>query len=118
MEEQVLMLHQYNAPAHSALSVKAFFAKHGITVLDHPPYSPDLAVCDFFLFPEIKSELKGTIFEDVKAVKSKTMDVLNKLTKAGFQHCFEQWKVCMERYRHRQGEYIEGDNLCKIINDK
>jgi len=30
------MLYQDNATAHSALSVKAFFAKYGITVLDHP----------------------------------------------------------------------------------
>jgi hypothetical protein len=28
-------------------------------VLEHPPYSPDLAPCDFFLFPKIKSALKG-----------------------------------------------------------
>ncbi|KAJ8938423.1 hypothetical protein NQ318_011862 [Aromia moschata] len=34
-------IHQDNA--HSALSVKAFFAKYGITVLEPPPYSPDLA---------------------------------------------------------------------------
>ena len=41
------VLHQDNAPAHSALSVKRFLAKYSIPVLDHPPYSPDLAPCDF-----------------------------------------------------------------------
>ena len=30
-----------------------------ITMLPHPPYSPDLASCDFFLFPKIKTHLKG-----------------------------------------------------------
>jgi len=44
------MLHQDNAAAHSALSVKAFLAKFGTPVLDHPSYSPDLAPCNFFLF--------------------------------------------------------------------
>ena len=42
------VLHQDNAPAHNALSVKKFLTKHKITVLVHPPYSPDLASCDFF----------------------------------------------------------------------
>jgi hypothetical protein len=45
------ILHHDNAPAHNALSVKTFLAKHKIPVLEHPPYSPDLAPCDFFLFP-------------------------------------------------------------------
>jgi len=42
------VLHQDNAPAHNALSVKMFLKKHKITMLQHPPYSPDLAPCDFF----------------------------------------------------------------------
>jgi len=42
------VLHQDNAPAHNALSVKTFLTKHKINVLKHPPYSPDLAACDFF----------------------------------------------------------------------
>ncbi|KAJ8944076.1 hypothetical protein NQ318_005986 [Aromia moschata] len=39
-------IHQDNAPAHSALSVKAFIAKYGITVLEYPPYSPDLVASE------------------------------------------------------------------------
>jgi len=42
------VLHQDNMPAHNALSVKMFLTKHKITMLEHPPYSPDLAPCDFF----------------------------------------------------------------------
>ena len=45
------VLHQDNAPAHNTLSVEMFLTKHKITVLEHPPYSSDLAPCDFFLFP-------------------------------------------------------------------
>ena len=43
------VLHQNNAPAHNALSLKTFLTKHKITVLEHPPYSPDLAPCNFFI---------------------------------------------------------------------
>jgi histone-lysine N-methyltransferase SETMAR len=54
------ILHQDNAPAHNTLSVKQYLAGKRIPVLEHAPYSPDLAPCDFFLFPKIKSALKGT----------------------------------------------------------
>jgi len=59
------ILHQDNAPAHNALSVKQFLANKSITVLEHPPYLPDLAPCDFVLFPKIMSVLKGTHFVSV-----------------------------------------------------
>uniref|UniRef100_V5I943 Uncharacterized protein n=2 Tax=Anoplophora glabripennis TaxID=217634 RepID=V5I943_ANOGL len=40
-------------PAHSALSIRHFCTKNQITV--HLSYSPDLALCDFFLFPKLKN---------------------------------------------------------------
>ena len=86
-----------------------FLAKHRITVLEHPPYSPDLTPCDFFLFPKVKSALKGTRFETVDAVKAKVAEVMKGLSEDDLKHCFEQWKIRMERCRDQKGEYIEGD---------
>ena len=43
---QWMLLHD-NAPAHYAIRVHQFLAQHGVPVLDHPPYSPDLASADF-----------------------------------------------------------------------
>jgi len=48
------ILQQDNAQAHNALTVKQFLANRKITVLKHPSYSPDLAPCDFSLFPKTK----------------------------------------------------------------
>ena len=64
------ILHHNNAPAHTALSVKQFLVSKEITTLHHPPYSPDLAPCDFFLFPELKGILKGTRFQGVEDIKT------------------------------------------------
>jgi len=55
------ILHQDNNPAHNALSVKQFLANKNITVLEHPPYSPDLAPCDFYLIPKINQCSKEPI---------------------------------------------------------
>ena len=62
--------HHDNAPAHSALRTREFLAKHSITVLPHPPYSPDLAPCDFFMFLMLKRSLKGRRFETISEIKA------------------------------------------------
>jgi len=108
-ENDSWILHQDNAPAHSALSVKRFLAKNRTPVLQHPPYLPDLAPCNFWLFPKLKSALKGTHFESVEAVKTKATEVLKTLQEKDFQHCFNQWKIRMERCVKHGGEYIEGE---------
>ena len=79
--------------------------------MEHPPYSLDLAPCNFFLFRKIKSALKGTRFKSVDAVKAKATQLLNSITQDDLQHCFQQWKIRMERCRDRGGDYIEGDNI-------
>ena len=47
----------------NALEIWGFLAKNNIAVLEQPPYSPDLALCDFFLFPKLKEVIKGTRFQ-------------------------------------------------------
>jgi histone-lysine N-methyltransferase SETMAR len=58
------ILHHGNAPAYTALSVREFLASKQITVLEHPPCSPDLASVTS-LFPKIKEILKGRQFDDI-----------------------------------------------------
>jgi len=64
-----------------------------------------------FLFPKIKSALKGIMFEPVDAVEAKATELMNKVSEDDLQHCFQQWKIRKERCRDREGEYIEGDNI-------
>jgi histone-lysine N-methyltransferase SETMAR len=56
---QMIGFHHDNAPAHKMLSVKQFPAQKLINEMEHPPFSPDLALNDFWLFSKIKSALKG-----------------------------------------------------------
>jgi histone-lysine N-methyltransferase SETMAR len=57
--EKNLILHHNNAPAHKDLTVKQFLVQKSVTEMDYPPYSPDLAPNDFWIFPQIKSAVKG-----------------------------------------------------------
>ena len=79
--------------------------------MGHPPYTPDLAPCDFYLFPKIKYALKGTRFDSVDAVKAKATQLLNSIAQYDLQYCFQQWKIRMERFRDRGGDYIEGYDI-------
>ena len=58
-----VMLHHDNAAPHTAKVVTKYLCQEKVNVLPHPPYSPDLAPCDIFLFPKIKKDLKRRLSE-------------------------------------------------------
>ena len=60
----IKLLHD-NAPAHKSATVQEYLQESGLDVLDHPPYSPDLSPCDFWLFPRLKEMLAGHRFESI-----------------------------------------------------
>ena len=57
----VWLLHD-NAPAHTSHIVQATLREQNIFQLPHPPYSPDLSPCDYYLFPKLKEYLRGKRF--------------------------------------------------------
>jgi len=105
------VLHDDNAPAHAALSIREFLAKKNIPVLPHPPYSPDLALCDFYLFPKLKSKLKGHHFGTMENIQKNVTDELHTLTENDFRYCHDQWEKRRNHCVTSQGSYCEGDNL-------
>jgi hypothetical protein len=58
-ENQTWMLHHDDAPAHASLLICSYLTKHQTSVEPHTPHSLDLAPADFFLFPKLKTTLKG-----------------------------------------------------------
>jgi transposase len=96
--------------SHNALSVRQFLANKNTTVLEYPPYSPDLAPCDFYLFPKIKSVLKGNHFVSVENMKVKTAGKRNSLKEQDLRKCFEHWQHRMELCVSLEGNCVEGDS--------
>jgi len=68
-ENQTWMLHHDNAPDHTSLLIPSYLAKHQTPVVPHLPYAPDLAPADFFLFPKIKTTLKGRRFQTIEEIQ-------------------------------------------------
>jgi transposase len=84
------ILHQDNALAHDALAAREFLAKISIMKLANPPYSPDLAPCDFWLFPKLKTTLKDHRFSDIADIQGHATTILQSIPEDEFQKCFEQ----------------------------
>jgi hypothetical protein len=62
-----------------------------MAVIPHPPYSPDLAPCDFFLFPKMRMKLKGYRFDANEEIQTELQRVLDTLTENDFQEAFQKW---------------------------
>ena len=67
--------HQDNTPVHNSILVTDYLTKMGIKTVHHPPYSPDLAPCDFWLFSKLRGCRYGTI-EEMKDSVTKVIDTL------------------------------------------
>ena len=101
------IIHHDNARPHTSLETHTALDRLGLRTLPHPPYSPDLAPSDFFLFPKLKDYLKGNRYEtdeDVKnAVLSWCRDKAADFFADGIQQVVRRWRLCIER----DGDYVE-----------
>jgi hypothetical protein len=63
-----------------------------MVIIPHPPYLPDLAPCDFALFPKLKIRLKGQRFETVSDTQRESHVVRDSIKENDFQGTFEAWR--------------------------
>jgi hypothetical protein len=87
--------------------VQQFLVEKSIPVITQPPYSPDLAPSDFWLFPTLKMDLKGTVLQPWKTPNATAE--LRKIPKETFRRCFQQWQDRWSKCVRAQGSYFEGD---------
>jgi len=90
--------------------VQQFLAKHGTAQLQQPPYSPDPAPFDFFLFPRLKKVIKGHRFKATEDIKRNSTKTLLDIPKEEFLKCFQQWQKRYAKCVAAEGNYVE-ENL-------
>ena len=95
--------HQDNEPVNNAILVTDYLTKIGIKTVPQPPYSQDVAPCDFCLFPK----LRGCRYETIEEMKEAMMKVIDMLTQedfhGAFQKLLEQYNKCIAA----GGDYFE-----------
>ena len=101
------MLQHDNAPAHCGRRVQDFLHRTCTRVLIHPPYSPDLAPSDYWLFDRIKRNMRGEIFSTLQEVQQWVETILGTIPPREFNatmcHLTGRWQKCVAA----QGDYFE-----------
>ena len=96
---------QDNTSVHNFMLVTDYLTKMGIKTLPHPFDSPDLAPCDFCLFPK----LRGCRYETIEEMREAVTKIIDKVTQEDFDGAFQK---LLERYNKciaAGGDYFEGD---------
>ena len=96
---------QDNTPVNNSILVTDYLTKMGIKTVPQPPYSPDLAPCDFWLF----TKLRGCRYETIEEIKKAVTKVIDTLTQEDFHGAHQ---ILLERYNKSiaaGGDYLEGD---------
>ena len=79
-----ITLHHDNASSHISAQTIAFLNTQNIDLISHPPYNPDLAPNDLFLFSYVKNKMRGQLFSTPeKVVDAFRIDVLEDLNQSG-----------------------------------
>ena len=84
----------------------------GIKTFPQPPYSPDLAPCDFWLFPK----LRGCLYETIEEMKEAVTRVIDTLTQEDFHGAFEKLLELYNNCIAAGGDYLEVDlsSMCVL----
>jgi hypothetical protein len=99
------LLHHDNTLFRASFSPRDFFTKNNMTVVSHPPNTPDLSPCDFFQFPR----LKGRHFDTLEVIEAELRVVPNTLTEHDFQDAFRNGR------RAGNGAYTRMGTTSKVM---
>lgn len=102
-----IVLHD-NARPHTAAKTLEAMAKLGFETLEHPPYSPDLAPCDYAIFPSLKKHLRGRVFASQDHLEQEVRRcILFQMARAEFASAIDalhhRWEKCVTL----AGGYVE-----------
>ncbi|UYV80889.1 hypothetical protein LAZ67_19002108 [Cordylochernes scorpioides] len=113
------ILHHDNARPHTAHLMTSFLAKNGTQILLQPPYFPDIAPNDFFLFPKLKAVLKGRHFDTRDDIIEKSPLALKSIPKEAYKNCFDNWEKrwrCISEAKIKEGIFV-GPQIRELQQD-
>ena len=102
--------HQDNEPVHNSILFTDYLTKMGIKTVTHPPYNPDLAPCNFWLFSKLKEKLWGCRYETIEEIKEAVTKDIDTLTQEDFNGAFQKMLEWYNKCIASGGDYFEGDS--------
>ncbi|GFR71639.1 transposase [Elysia marginata] len=104
---RTLLLRDIAGP-HKARATTQSLRELGIQVLPQPAYSPDLAPCDFWLFPILNERLTGRKFDSIQDPPKVLNSELWTIPEEDYQDVFQKWHIRLKHCIQSNGEYFEG----------
>ncbi|KAA6387882.1 MAG: putative mariner mos1 transposase, partial [Streblomastix strix] len=104
--ESGVQLHIDNAPCHNAIITRNYIDESIFERVPHPPYSPDLAPSDFWLFGELKGRMRGQTFATTDELATFCTNFADMQTPAKLKRIFEEWEQRCLTIMNNGGEYI------------
>jgi IS4 transposase len=95
-----------NSMGHNGSKVVSKFDKHHIARLAHPPDSPDLSPCDFWLFGMLERILNDREFHSNDEIEEAITMAWNDLTFDEVQSIFHNWMNRLRWAIESRGEYM------------
>ena len=116
MKKKKVLFHQDNAPCHKSLAAMAKLNELSFELLPNPPYSPDLAPSDCYLFAELKKMLQGKRFysnEEVITEMNAYLEAKDELFyKKDIEMLEKRWTDCVAF----EGDHV--DELSRVLPKK
>ena len=97
--------HQDNTPVYNSIFVPDYLTKMGIETVPQLPFSPNLAPCDFWLFPM----LRGCRYETIEEMKEAMTNVIDTFTQEDFHGAFQkllEWYKCIAYKRVQKSLFV------------
>lgn len=111
------LIHMDNAPCHNSRSTKEYLRQYNFNRLEHPPYSPDLAPCDFHLFGWMKSHFANTKFKSIRDAENQISNWVNSIPKETLISTFNNWIKRLDRCIEIGGDYVDIPNNKLYVQD-
>ena len=109
LSKGVLLQHD-NARVHTCKVAMDAVQRNGYELIPHPAYSPDLAPSDFFLFPNLKKDIRGLHFWSDEEVVTAVEEWVNgkdpDFFSSGLMAPEHRWSKCITL----EGNYIEKED--------
>lgn len=101
-----IWLHLDNSKVHNSILTSQKYNVLGFKRTPQPPYSPDIAPSDFYLFGFLEEKLKGRVFEDMDELFEAIVEILNSISKETLKKVFNHWIERCQWVAHHNGEYF------------
>ena len=101
------VIHMDNSPVHNSSHTHFFIKDSGIARADHPPYSPDLATSDFWLFGALDNMKIDQSFDSPEDILDWIQEKFDTFSKGVIKSVFEDWERRLHRCIECGGDYIQ-----------